>query len=99
NPEQMAENLQKQGGYIPGIRPGKNTETYMTRVMYRLTFVGSIFLAVISVLPIVLGGLAALPQAVRFGGTRLIIVAGVAVQTMKKLESQLVIRHYRGFIK
>src|SRR5690625_4186522 len=54
NPEQMAENLQKQGGYVPGIRPGHNTETYLTRVMYRLTFVGSIFLAAVSVLPIIL---------------------------------------------
>ncbi len=99
NPEQMAENLQKQGGYIPGIRPGKNTETYLTRVMYRLTFVGSIFLAAVSVLPIVLGGLANLPQAVQIGGTSLLIVVGVALQTMKQLESQLVKRHYKGFIK
>ncbi|AIF42068.1 preprotein translocase subunit SecY [Virgibacillus sp. SK37] len=99
NPEQMAENLQKQGGYIPGIRPGKNTETYLTRVMYRLTFVGSIFLAAVSVLPIVLGGLANLPTAVQIGGTSLLIVVGVALQTMKQLESQLVKRHYKGFIK
>ncbi|MUV38103.1 Protein translocase subunit SecY [Lentibacillus sp. JNUCC-1] len=99
NPEQMAENLQKQGGYIPGIRPGKNTETYLTRVMYRLTFVGSIFLAAVSVLPIVLGGLANLPSAVQIGGTSLLIVVGVALQTMKQLESQLVKRHYKGFIK
>ncbi|WP_174615416.1 preprotein translocase subunit SecY [Virgibacillus ihumii] len=99
NPEQMAENLQKQGGYIPGIRPGKNTETYLTRVMYRLTFVGSIFLAAVSVLPIILGGLANLPQAVQIGGTSLLIVVGVALQTMKQLESQLVKRHYKGFIK
>lgn len=99
NPEQMAENLQKQGGYIPGIRPGKNTETYLTRVMYRLTFVGSIFLAAVSVLPIVLGGLAGLPTAVQIGGTSLLIVVGVALQTMKQLESQLVKRHYKGFIK
>ncbi|WP_010529007.1 preprotein translocase subunit SecY [Lentibacillus jeotgali] len=99
NPEQMAENLQKQGGYIPGIRPGRNTETYLTRVMYRLTFVGSIFLAAVSVLPIVLGGLANLPQAVQIGGTSLLIVVGVALQTMKQLESQLVKRHYKGFIK
>src|SRR5699024_852417 len=77
NPEQMAENLQKQGGYIPGIRPGKNTETYLTRVMYRLTFVGSIFLAAVSVLPIILGGLANLPEAVQIGGTSLLIVVGV----------------------
>lgn len=99
NPEQMAENLQKQGGYIPGIRPGKNTETYLTRVLYRLTFVGSIFLAAVAVLPIVLGGLADLPQAVRIGGTSLLIVVGVALQTMKQLESQLVKRHYKGFIR
>ncbi|GAA0434485.1 preprotein translocase subunit SecY [Lentibacillus halophilus] len=99
NPEQMAENLQKQGGYIPGIRPGKNTETYLTRVMYRLTFVGSIFLAAVAVMPILLGGLANLPQAVRIGGTSLLIVVGVALQTMKQLESQLVKRHYTGFIK
>ncbi|MFD1363546.1 preprotein translocase subunit SecY [Lentibacillus salinarum] len=99
NPEQMAENLQKQGGYIPGIRPGKNTETYLTRVMYRLTFVGALFLAAVSVLPIILGGLANLPQAVQIGGTSLLIVVGVALQTMKQLESQLVKRHYKGFIK
>ncbi|HLQ73135.1 MAG TPA: preprotein translocase subunit SecY [Bacillota bacterium] len=99
NPEQMAENLQKQGGYIPGIRPGKNTERYLTRIMYRLTFVGSIFLASVSVLPIVLGGLAKLPEAVQIGGTSLLIVVGVALTTMKQLESQLVQRHYKGFIK
>ncbi|MCT2537125.1 preprotein translocase subunit SecY [Aquibacillus koreensis] len=99
NPEQMASNLQKQGGYIPGIRPGKNTETYLMRVMYRLTFVGSIFLAAVSVLPLILGSLANLPQSVQIGGTSLLIVVGVALQTMKQLESQLVKRHYKGFIK
>ncbi|CQR48503.1 Protein translocase subunit SecY [Paraliobacillus sp. PM-2] len=99
NPEQMAENLKKQGGYIPGIRPGHKTETYLTRVMYRLTFVGSIFLAAVAVLPLVLGSMANLPQAVQIGGTSLLIVVGVALQTMKQLESQLVKRHYKGFIK
>lgn len=99
NPEQMAENLQKQGGYIPGIRPGRNTETYLTRVLYRLTFVGSIFLASVSVLPIFLGAIANLPTAVQIGGTSLLIVVGVALQTMKQLEGQLVKRHYKGFIK
>ena len=99
NPETMAENLQKQSGYIPGIRPGRNTETYLTRVLYRLTFVGSIFLASVSVLPLVLGGIANLPSAVQIGGTSLLIVVGVALQTMKQLESQLVKRHYKGFIK
>src|SRR5699024_12308432 len=70
NPAQMAENLQKQGGYIPGIRPGHNTETYLTRVMYRLTFVGSIFLAAVSVLPMILGRAENLPTEVQIDGTR-----------------------------
>ncbi|MEN2769094.1 preprotein translocase subunit SecY [Ornithinibacillus xuwenensis] len=99
NPEQMAENLQKQGGYIPGIRPGKNTETYLTRVVNRLTFVGALFLAAVAVLPVLFGKLASLPQAVQIGGTSLLIVVGVAIQTMKQLEGQLVKRHYKGFIK
>ncbi|WP_226585748.1 preprotein translocase subunit SecY [Halobacillus litoralis] len=99
NPEQMAENLKKQGGYIPGIRPGANTETYLTRVMYRLTFVGSIFLAAVSILPIILGSVAQLPPTVQVGGTSLLIVVGVALEMMKQLESQLVKRHYKGFIK
>ena len=99
NPEQMAENLQKQGGYIPGIRPGHNTEMYLTRVMKRLTFVGALFLAAVSVMPIILGSLANLPQSVQIGGTSLLIVVGVALQTMKQLEGQLVKRHYKGFIK
>lgn len=83
NPEQMAENLQKQGGYVPGIRPGKNTETYLTRVIYRLTFVGALFLAVVSIFPIILGSVANLPAAVQIGGTSLLIVVGVALNTMK----------------
>ncbi|MBT2601304.1 MULTISPECIES: preprotein translocase subunit SecY [unclassified Oceanobacillus] len=99
NPEQMSENLQKQGGYIPGIRPGHNTEEYLTRVINRLTFVGALFLAVVSVFPMILGSLANLPSAVQIGGTSLLIVVGVALQTMKQLEGQLVKRHYKGFIK
>ena len=67
--------------------------------MYRLTFVGSIFLAAVSVLPMILGGVANLPTAVQIGGTSLLIVVGVALQTMKQLESQLVKRHYKGFIR
>ncbi|SES20395.1 protein translocase subunit secY/sec61 alpha [Gracilibacillus ureilyticus] len=99
NPEQMADNLKKQGGYIPGIRPGQNTETYLTRVMYRLTFVGALFLAAVSVLPLAIGNVAGLPDAVQIGGTSLLIVVGVALQTMKQLEGQLVKRNYKGFIK
>ncbi|MFD1453993.1 MULTISPECIES: preprotein translocase subunit SecY [Oceanobacillus] len=99
NPEQMSENLQRQGGYIPGIRPGHNTEEYLTRVINRLTFVGALFLAAVSVFPIILGSLANLPSTVQIGGTSLIIVVGVALTTMKQLEGQLVKRHYKGFIK
>ena len=99
NPEQMAENLQKQSGYIPGIRPGHNTEMYLTRVIKRLTFVGALFLAAVSILPIVFGKIGNLPQSVQIGGTSLLIVVGVALTTMKQLEGQLVKRHYKGFIK
>lgn len=99
NPEQMADNLKKQGGYIPGIRPGKNTKEYLTSVLYRLTFIGSIFLAIISILPIFFTSVAGLPQAAQIGGTSLLVVVGVALDTMKQLESQLVKRHYKGFIK
>ncbi|MBS4179653.1 preprotein translocase subunit SecY [Lederbergia citrea] len=99
NPEQVSENLKKQGGYIPGIRPGKNTQEYLTRVLYRLTFVGAIFLAGISVLPVFFIKFAGLPQSAQIGGTGLLIVVGVALETMKQLEAQLVKRHYKGFIK
>jgi preprotein translocase subunit SecY len=99
NPEQAAENLQKQSGYIPGIRPGKSTQEYLTRVLYRLTFVGALFLAVIAVLPMLFINIANLPQSAQIGGTSLLIVVGVALDTMKQLEAQLVKRHYKGFIK
>ncbi|MGE8207265.1 preprotein translocase subunit SecY [Heyndrickxia sp. NPDC080065] len=99
NPEQMADNLKKQGGYIPGIRPGKSTKEYLTNVLYRLTFVGSIFLAVVAILPVLFTKFANLPDSAQIGGTSLLIVVGVALDTMKQLESQLVKRHYKGFIK
>lgn len=99
NPEKAAENLQKQSSYIPGIRPGKNTQAYLTKVLYRLTFVGSVFLAAVAVLPVFFIKVANLPQSAQIGGTSLLIVVGVALQTMQQLESQLVKRHYKGFIK
>jgi preprotein translocase subunit SecY len=99
NPEQMAENLKKQGGYVPGIRPGKTTQVYLTRILYRLTFVGSIFLATISIIPVFFTALMNLPPAVQIGGTGLLIIVGVALDTMKQIESQLIKRHYKGFIK
>ncbi|MEK5233882.1 preprotein translocase subunit SecY [Lysinibacillus sp. FSL K6-0232] len=99
NPENVADNLKKQGAYIPGIRPGENTQTYLTSVLYRLTFVGAIFLTVIAVMPIIFMNFMNLPASVQIGGTSIIIVVGVALETMKQLESQLVKRHYKGFMK
>lgn len=98
NPQQMADNMKKNGGYIPGIRPGKATEKYLTRVMSRLTMSGALFLAVISVLPVFFGNVTGLPRSVKIGGTSLLIVIGVALDTMKQIESQLIKRHYKGFI-
>lgn len=98
NPQQMAENMKKNGGYIPGIRPGKATETYLIRVLTRLTMTGSLFLAAISILPMGLGALANLPRTVLIGGTSILIVIGVALDTMKAIEGQLIKRHYKGFI-
>lgn len=98
NPVQMADQMKKNGGYIPGIRPGKTTSTYLTRVMNRITLSGAIFLALISILPVFFTSLAGLPQQVTIGGTSLLIVVGVALETMKQIESQLIKRHYKGFI-
>jgi len=99
NPENIADNLKKQGAYIPGIRPGQNTQNYLTSTLYRLTFVGAIFLATVAIMPIFFINIANLPQSAQIGGTSLIIVVGVALETMKQLESQLVKRHYKGFMK
>lgn len=98
NPVQMADQMKKNGGYIPGIRPGKPTSSYLTRVMTRITLAGALFLALISVFPVLFGNLAGLPKTVQLGGTSLLIVVGVALDTMKQIESQLIKRHYKGFI-
>ncbi|MEM5418035.1 preprotein translocase subunit SecY [Staphylococcus gallinarum] len=97
NPEKMADNLKKQGSYVPGIRPGEQTKKYITKVLYRLTFVGSIFLAVIAILPIIATKVMSLPQTIQVGGTSLLIVIGVAIETMKSLEAQVSQKDYKGF--
>ncbi|RNA67471.1 preprotein translocase subunit SecY [Alteribacter keqinensis] len=99
NPEQMADNLRRQSGYIPGIRPGKATQTHITKVLYRLTFVGALFLATVSVIPVFFTIGMGLPATVQIGGTGLLIVVGVALDTMKRIESQLIDRKYTGFLK
>ncbi|WP_391039593.1 preprotein translocase subunit SecY [Staphylococcus epidermidis] len=97
NPEKMADNLKKQGSYVPGIRPGEQTKKYITRVLYRLTFVGSIFLAAVAILPIIATKFMGLPQSIQIGGTSLLIVIGVAIETMKTLEAQVTQKEYKGF--
>ncbi len=98
NPMQLAEQMKKNGGFVPGIRPGKTTESYLTRVLNRLTLPGAFFLALVAILPVIFVSLAGLPQSVQIGGTSLLIVVGVALETMKTIESQLIKRHYKGFM-
>ncbi|MBT9133455.1 MAG: Protein translocase subunit SecY [Firmicutes bacterium] len=97
NPKDMAENMQKHGGAIPGVRPGRTTADFLFRVVNRLTLVGSAFLALIVILPLALSGLVRVNVGI--GGTALLIVVGVALETMKQIEGHLVMRNYRGFMK
>jgi len=97
NPEDVADNLKKHGGYIPGIRPGRPTAEYIDRVLSRLTFVGAIYLSLVCVLPTFLIRYFHVPFY--FGGTALLIVVGVALDTMVQIESHMIMRHYEGFMK
>ena len=96
NPVEVADNMKANGGFIPGIRPGRPTVEYLTRVMNRINFAGAIFLAAIATLPIIIGKFTALE--LQFGGTSLLIAVGVALDTMKQLESQMIMRNYQGFL-
>ena len=95
-PKELSENLQKNGGYIPGVRPGEETEKYVSKVLVRITVVGSIFLAVIAGLPYVFGAFTTLPTSVRMGGTGLMIVVSVILEAYKQLESNLITRSYKS---
>jgi preprotein translocase subunit SecY len=98
-PDETAEQLRKNGGFIPGIRPGRPTQDYLARVVSRITFAGALFLAVVAVSPILVGF--AFPDlgAIGLGGTSLLIVVSVVVETMKQIEAQLMMRNYEGFIR
>ena len=98
NPEKLAENLQKQGSYIPHVRPGKGTEKYISGLLLRLSVVGSIFLALVSIIPIIGQQVFDLPASIGLGGTSLLIVIGVALEFVKQLEGLLMKRQYVGFI-
>lgn len=97
NPVDVADNMKKYGGFIPGIRPGKRTSEYIDRTLTRLTFVGAIYLSLVSILPDYMIKYVNVPFY--FGGTALLIVVGVAMDTVQQIESHLVMRHYEGFMK
>lgn len=101
NPIEISENMKKFGGFVPGVRPGKNTSDYLDFIMTRVTLAGAIFLAVIAVFPDLIGAWLKIPYLVAsfFGGTALLIVVGVVLDTMRQVESHLLMRHYEGFMK
>ena len=98
NPKELSKNLARNGGYIPGIRPGKETEKYIKTVLSRITLIGSIFIVIIAGLPIVFSSFIdlGLPSSVSIGGTGLLIIVGVALETYRQIESSLINRNYRG---
>jgi preprotein translocase subunit SecY len=101
NPVQIADDLKKYGGYIPGIRPGTSTAEFLDRTMTRITLAGAVFLTLIAVLPTIMGNQFSIPYTISsfFGGTSLLIIVGVMLDTMRQIESHLLMRHYDGFLK
>jgi preprotein translocase subunit SecY len=96
NPIEVSNNIKKQGGFIPGIRPGKPTTEYLTKVLNNVILIGAIGLTIVSVIPIFFSGV--FDANVSFGGTSIIIIVGVIIETIKQIESQLLVRHYKGFL-
>lgn len=94
----LSDNIKKNGGFIPGLRPGKSTTDYLDRVMSRITLAGAVFLSLIALMPHVIGWITKI-EGIYFGGTALLIVVGVALDTMKQIESLVLMRHYHGFMK
>lgn len=98
NPIEIADNMKKNGGFIPGLRPGKPTAEYLQRVLNRITLAGAVFLAIIAIMPDMIIGITNIPN-IYFGGTSLLIVVGVSLDTMRQIETYLLMRHYEGFLK
>ena len=96
NPVDVSKNIQQNGGFIPGIRPGKPTSDYLARILSRITFFGAIFLALVAAVPSLVTGLTG--TSTMFGATSLLIMVSVALETTRQLESQLMMRHYKGFL-
>jgi preprotein translocase subunit SecY len=111
DPVKQADNIRKQGGFIPGIRPGPQTERYLAKILSRITLPGALFIAAVALVPTVLlaitapnlggagGGLGSGGAAISFGGVSILIAAGVALETMKQVDSQLMMRNYEGFLR
>jgi preprotein translocase subunit SecY len=98
NPVEIANNLKKQGGFIPGFRPGKPTVDFIRRVLNKITLFGAIYLGIVAICPLLLGKLTG-NSGLSIGGTSVIIVVGVALETVKALESQMLMRQYKGFLE
>ncbi len=96
NPVEMANNLRKNGGAVPGIRPGKPTSDFISKILSRITLMGALFLSVIAILPIIIGNVGQIN--ISLGGTSVLIMVGVALDTVQNLESQMMMRHYKGFL-
>jgi preprotein translocase subunit SecY len=97
NPVEMANNLKSNNGTVPGIRPGAPTAAYIKNILSRVTLIGALFLSIIALVPLIFGAVTGLGR-LSMGGTSIIIVVGVALETVKQLESQMMMRHYRGFL-
>ena len=96
NPIEISNNMKRQGGFIPGIRPGKPTTEYLSRILNYIVFIGAVGLIIVCVIPIFFNGM--FGANVSFGGTSIIIIAGVVLETMKQIESQTLVRQYTGFL-
>ena len=98
NPVEVANNLKKNGGFVPGFRPGRPTAEFLGRVLARLTFFGAIYLGIVAILPIITENITGIVN-MSIGGTSVIIVVGVALETVKMIEAQMLMRHYKGFLE
>ena len=97
NPIEIADNMKKQGGFIPGIRPGRPTSDYLNRILNYIVFIGAVGLTIVAVIPILFSGIFNIGQ-LSFGGTSIIIIVGVILETLKQIESQMLVRYYKGFL-
>ena len=99
NPIEIANNLKKNGGFIPGFRPGKPTSDFITKALGKVTFVGAVFLGIVALVPLIVGAISTHLSNVALGGTSVIIVVGVALDTVKQMEAQMLMRHHKGFLE